>query len=218
MKDTLIRFLEYPLRYPSLFRRFKLAAGSGVLLYGPPGCGKTLLAEAISAECKANFIRIKGPELLASTFGQSEENVRSLFAKARQSSPCVLFFDELDALGRIRSNQSGGQLNAGGAADRILAALIAEIDHATRDSSQSSSSIFVLGATNRPDMVDPALLRPGNFYSKKMLLSLVDLSACLLSSVIVVRGANSSQAQKSLPRTRRTIQQNGVYWSAKSKG
>ncbi|KAL0390554.1 UNVERIFIED_CONTAM: Cell division cycle protein 48 [Sesamum calycinum] len=125
----------------------------GVLFYGPPGCGKTLLAKAIANECQANFISVKGPELLTMWFGESEANVREIFDKARQSAPCVLFFDELDSIATQRGSSVG---DAGGAADRVLNQLLTEMD-----GMNAKKTVFIIGATNRPDIIDPALLRPG---------------------------------------------------------
>jgi len=124
-----------------------------VLFYGPPGCGKTLLAKAIANECSANFISIKGPELLTMWFGESEANVRELFEKARGAAPCVLFFDELDSIARARGSSSG---DAGGAGDRVINQILTEMD-----GMGSKKSVFIIGATNRPDIIDPAVLRPG---------------------------------------------------------
>ena len=124
-----------------------------MLFYGPPGCGKTLLAKAIANECQANFISIKGPELLTMWFGESEANVRELFDKARGAAPCVLFFDELDSIARARGSSSG---DAGGAGDRVINQILTEMD-----GMGSKKSVFIIGATNRPDIIDPAVLRPG---------------------------------------------------------
>merc|ERR1719152_819373 len=125
----------------------------GVLFYGPPGCGKTLLAKAIANECQANFISIKGPELLTMWFGESESNVRELFDKARGAAPCVLFFDELDSIARARGSSGG---DAGGAGDRVINQILTEMD-----GMGAKKSVFIIGATNRPDIIDPAVLRPG---------------------------------------------------------
>merc|ERR1712022_2670 len=125
----------------------------GVLFYGPPGCGKTLLAKAIANECQSNFISIKGPELLTMWFGESEANVREVFDKARQSAPCVLFFDELDSIAKARG---GGGGDAGGAGDRVINQLLTEMD-----GMGAKKSVFIIGATNRPDVIDPAIMRPG---------------------------------------------------------
>lgn len=125
----------------------------GVLFYGPPGCGKTLLAKAVANECSANFISVKGPELLTMWFGESEANVREIFDKARASAPCVLFFDELDSVGVARG---GSQGDAGGAGDRVMNQLLTEMD-----GMGAKKNIFFIGATNRPEILDEALLRPG---------------------------------------------------------
>ena len=127
------------------------ARRTGVLLYGPPGVGKTLLAKAMATECSYSFISVKGPELLDMYVGQSEENVRQVFSRAAKAQPCILFFDELDSLAPNR----GGAGDGGGVMDRVVSALLAEMD------SLESVQVTVLAATNRPDLVDPALLRPG---------------------------------------------------------
>lgn len=124
----------------------------GVLFYGPPGCGKTLMAKAVANECSSNFISIKGPELLTMWFGESEANVREIFDKARGAAPCVLFFDELDSVGTARGSGSGGS----GASDRVLNQLLTEMDGAG-----VKQNLFFIGATNRPDILDEALIRPG---------------------------------------------------------
>ncbi|KAL0357601.1 UNVERIFIED_CONTAM: Cell division cycle protein 48 [Sesamum calycinum] len=152
--DTiLIRTVQYPVEHPEKFEKFGMSPSKGVLFYGPPGCGKTLLAKAIANECQANFISVKGPELLTMWFGESEANVREIFDKARQSAPCVLFFDELDSIATQRGSSVG---DAGGAADRVLNQLLTEMDGMT-----AKKTVFIIGATNRPDIIDPALLRPG---------------------------------------------------------
>lgn len=125
----------------------------GVLFYGPPGCGKTLLAKAIANECQANFISIKGPELLTMWFGESEANVREVFEKARAAAPCVLFFDELDSIAKSRGGSGG---DGGGASDRIINQLLTEMD-----GMGAKKNVFIIGATNRPDIIDGAVLRPG---------------------------------------------------------
>ena len=123
-----------------------------MLFYGPPGCGKTLMAKAVANECQANFISVKGPELLTMWFGESEANVRDLFDKARQASPCVIFFDEMDSIAKARSSGGSGGSEA---ADRVMNQILAEIDIA------GAKNVFVIGATNRPDILDPAVTRPG---------------------------------------------------------
>ncbi|KAL3872576.1 hypothetical protein ACJMK2_035792 [Sinanodonta woodiana] len=152
IKKEILDTIQLPLQYPEL-----LAAGlrrSGVLLYGPPGTGKTLLAKAVATECSLNFLSVKGPELINMYVGQSEQNVREVFNRARSAAPCVIFFDELDSLApnRGRSGDSGGVM------DRVVSQLLAELDGLNK-----SCDVFVIGATNRPDLLDPALLRPGRF-------------------------------------------------------
>ncbi|KAJ6672338.1 CELL DIVISION CYCLE PROTEIN 48-like protein [Salix viminalis] len=153
IKRELQETVQYPVEHPEKFEKFGMSPSKGVLFYGPPGCGKTLLAKAIANECQANFISVKGPELLTMWFGESEANVREIFDKARQSAPCVLFFDELDSIATQRGNSVG---DAGGAADRVLNQLLTEMDGMT-----AKKTVFIIGATNRPDIIDPALLRPG---------------------------------------------------------
>uniref|UniRef100_W5KB56 Peroxisomal ATPase PEX6 n=1 Tax=Astyanax mexicanus TaxID=7994 RepID=W5KB56_ASTMX len=146
--DTIQLPLEHPELLPLGLRR------SGLLLYGPPGTGKTLLAKAVASECSLTFLSVKGPELINMYVGQSEENIREVFSKARAAAPCVIFFDELDSLApnRGRSGDSGGVM------DRVVSQLLAELDGL-----HSSNDVFVIGATNRPDLLDQSLLRPGRF-------------------------------------------------------
>ncbi|MCL7050536.1 hypothetical protein MKW94_023594 [Papaver nudicaule] len=153
VKRELQETVQYPVEHPEKFEKFGMSPSKGVLFYGPPGCGKTLLAKAIANECQANFISIKGPELLTMWFGESEANVREIFDKARQSAPCVLFFDELDSIATQRGNSVG---DGGGAGDRVLNQLLTEMD-----GMNSKKTVFIIGATNRPDIIDSALLRPG---------------------------------------------------------
>jgi len=153
VKRELQELVQYPVEHPEKFEKFGMSPSRGVLFYGPPGCGKTLLAKAIANECQANFISIKGPELLTMWFGESESNVRDVFDKARQSAPCVLFFDELDSIARARGGSGG---DAGGAGDRVINQLLTEMD-----GMGSKKTVFIIGATNRPDVLDPAIMRPG---------------------------------------------------------
>lgn len=143
----------FPIEHPEKFHKFGMTPSKGVLFYGPPGCGKTLLAKAVANECSANFISIKGPELLTMYFGESESNVRDIFSKARAAAPCVLFFDELDSIG---SQRGGSQGDAGGAGDRVMNQLLTEMDGVGQ-----KKNLFFIGATNRPEILDEALLRPG---------------------------------------------------------
>jgi transitional endoplasmic reticulum ATPase len=153
VKKNLQEMILYPIEHPDKFLKFGMTPSKGVLFYGPPGCGKTLLAKAVANECSANFISIKGPELLTMWFGESEANVREVFDKARAAAPCVLFFDELDSVGTARGSSMG---DAGGAGDRVMNQLLTEMDGVG-----AKKSLFFIGATNRPDILDEALLRPG---------------------------------------------------------
>mmetsp|Transcript_7445 Transcript_7445/g.7522 ORF Transcript_7445/g.7522 Transcript_7445/m.7522 type:complete len:802 (-) Transcript_7445:333-2738(-) len=153
VKRELKELVQYPIEHPEKFEKFGMSPSRGVLFYGPPGCGKTLLAKAVANECQANFISIKGPELLTMYFGESEANVRDVFAKARGAAPCVLFFDELDSIAQQRGGNSG---DGGGAGDRVMNQLLTEMDGVG-----SKKNVFIIGATNRPDIIDTALLRPG---------------------------------------------------------
>lgn len=148
LKSEIVKRIEIPLMQDCDIKR------SGILFYGPPGTGKTLLAKAVATEYKLNFLSVKGPELLNMYVGQSEKNVREIFELARTASPCIIFFDELDALApnRGRSGDSGGVM------DRVVSQLLAEMDGLG-----SSADTFIIGATNRPDLIDSALLRPGRF-------------------------------------------------------
>jgi transitional endoplasmic reticulum ATPase len=153
VKNELRELVQYPIEHPEKFEKFGMSPSRGVLFYGPPGCGKTLLAKAVANECQANFISVKGPELLTMWFGESEANVRDTFAKARGAAPCVLFFDELDSIAQQRGGNSG---DGGGAGDRVMNQLLTEMDGVG-----AKKNVFVIGATNRPDIIDPALMRPG---------------------------------------------------------
>lgn len=153
VKRELQELVQYPVEHPEMFLKFGMQPSRGVLFYGPPGCGKTLLAKAIAHECQANFISIKGPELLTMWFGESEANVRDVFDKARAAAPCVLFFDELDSIAKSRGGSVG---DAGGAADRVINQVLTEMD-----GMGSKKNVFIIGATNRPDIIDSAILRPG---------------------------------------------------------
>jgi len=143
-----------PLQIPQDFKKFGLSIFAGVLLYGPPGCGKTLVAKAVAKESGASFISIKGPELLSKYVGSSEKAIRQVFQRARASPPCVIFFDELDALAPRRGmNGDGNQVS-----ERVVNTLLTELDSA---SEKDNNQIFVIAATNRPAAIDEALLRNG---------------------------------------------------------
>nr|CCA26966.1 peroxisome assembly factor putative [Albugo laibachii Nc14] len=156
IKQEIVDLVQLPLQHPELFHS-NIAMRSGLLLYGPPGTGKTLIAKAIATECQLRFLNIKGPELLNMYIGESERNIRQLFARARAAQPCILFFDELDALAPMRGRGS----DSSGVMDRVVSQLLTEIDGV--QSSRKHEQIYVIGATNRPDLLDTALLRPGRF-------------------------------------------------------
>ncbi|CAO3621780.1 unnamed protein product [Cunninghamella blakesleeana] len=150
VRDELRMAVVEPINHPDFFERVGITSPAGVLLWGPPGCGKTLLAKAVANESNTNFISVKGPELLNKYVGESERGVRQVFARARASSPCVIFFDELDALCSKRDDQQTD------ASARVVNTLLTELDGV-----ENRSQVYVIAATNRPDMIDPAMLRPG---------------------------------------------------------
>eukprot|EP00359_Climacostomum_virens_P000251 CAMPEP_0204898838 /NCGR_PEP_ID=MMETSP1397-20131031/1512_1 /ASSEMBLY_ACC=CAM_ASM_000891 /TAXON_ID=49980 /ORGANISM="Climacostomum Climacostomum virens, Strain Stock W-24" /LENGTH=707 /DNA_ID=CAMNT_0052066725 /DNA_START=174 /DNA_END=2297 /DNA_ORIENTATION=+ len=151
-KQDIMDTVLLPLQQPELFAG--LQPRSGLLLYGPPGTGKTLLAKAVATECSLNFVAVKGPEMLSMYVGDSEKNIRDLFRRCRETSPCILFFDELDSLAPAR----GASADSGKVMERVVAQLLTELDGVRK-----STGLFVIAATNRPDLLDPALLRPGRF-------------------------------------------------------
>jgi transitional endoplasmic reticulum ATPase len=154
VKVELKEAIEWPLKFPQAFDRMGIRPPKGILLYGPPGTGKTLLAKAVAKESEANFIQVKGPELLSMWVGKSEEGVRKIFERARQVSPCIVFFDEIDSLASKRGAHDGGSK----VTENVLNQMLAEMDGI-----ENLSNVIVIGATNRPDMLDSALLRPGRF-------------------------------------------------------
>ena len=171
VKAEILDTIQLPLSHPELFAS-GIKKRSGILLYGPPGTGKTLLAKAVATSCGLNFFSVKGPELLNMYIGESEANVRRVFQKAREASPCVIFMDELDSVAPKRGNQG----DSGGVMDRIVSQLLAELDGMGGGGGSDAGGkgqgqgqggekpmVFVMGATNRPDLLDPALLRPGRF-------------------------------------------------------
>ncbi len=153
VKQELIEAVEWPLKQPAVFVRMGIKPPKGILLYGPPGTGKTLLAKAVASESKANFILVKGPELLSKWVGESEKAVRKIFEKARQTSPTIIFFDEIDSLAPRR-----GMDNDSHTSERVVNQLLTEMDGMVE-----LHNIVIIGATNRPDILDTALLRPGRF-------------------------------------------------------
>ena len=153
-KARLREAVEWPLLYGELFKRANVKPPKGILLTGPPGCGKTLLAKAVATQSEVNFISVKGPALLSMYVGESERGVREVFHKARQAAPCIVFFDEIDAILPMR----GGTASDSHVSERVLSQFLAELDGV-----EELKGVLVLGATNRPDMIDPAMLRPGRF-------------------------------------------------------
>ena len=153
IKQELKEAVEWPLKHAESFKRMGIRPSRGLLLYGPPGTGKTLLAKAVAKESEANFINIKGPSLLSMWVGKSEEGVRKVFERARQVAPCIVFFDEIDSLANKRGEETGTKVT-----ERVLNQILAEMDGL-----EDLNNVIVIGATNRPDMLDTALLRPGRF-------------------------------------------------------
>jgi len=152
VKESLREVVEWPLTHPEYFEEFGIKPPKGVLLYGPPGTGKTLLAKAVANEAQANFISVKGPELISKWVGESEKHIREIFRKARQAAPTVIFFDEFDAIASSRG------LHASSTGDSIVNQLLTEIDGI-----EELGQVVVIAATNRKDLIDPSLLRPGRF-------------------------------------------------------
>jgi transitional endoplasmic reticulum ATPase len=154
VKQQLMESIEWPIKYPEVFEYAKTKPPKGILLYGPPGTGKTLLAKAIASESEANFLSIKGPELLSKWVGESEKGVRETFRKGKQAAPSIIFFDEIDAI----TPQRGGGFGDSHVTERVISQILTELDGL-----EELRNVVVLAATNRPDIIDPALLRPGRF-------------------------------------------------------
>jgi transitional endoplasmic reticulum ATPase len=160
VKRELQEAVEWPLRYPDLYAKIGHTVPKGILLHGPSGTGKTMLAKAVATESEANFISVKGPELLSKWVGESERGIREIFRRARQAAPCVVFFDEIDSIAMARGGGLGGEMGGGstGTNDRVISQILTELDGISE-----LQGVVVLAATNRPDMIDTALLRPGRF-------------------------------------------------------
>ena len=154
VKLELQEAVEWPLKYPEVFEQADAKPPKGILLYGPPGTGKTLLAKAVATESEANFISVKGPELLSKWVGESERAVREVFRKAKQAAPSIIFFDEIDSIAPVR----GGGYGDSHVTERVISQLLTEMDGL-----EELRGVVVIAATNRPDIIDPALLRPGRF-------------------------------------------------------
>ena len=152
--DELKEAVEWPLKYPDNFQKLGIKPPKGVILYGIPGTGKTLLAKAVAHESEANFISIKGPELLSKWVGESEKGVREVFRKAKQTAPTVIFFDEIDSIASTRSGNDGDS----GVTKRVVNQLLTEMDGL-----EELEDVAIIAATNRPDIIDPGLMRPGRF-------------------------------------------------------
>ena len=153
VKRELQEAIEWPLKYPLLYEKLGHKMSRGILLHGVSGTGKTLLAKAVATESEANFVSVRGPELLSKWVGESERGIREIFRRARQASPCVIFFDEIDSIAPIRG--AGGETAV---TERVVSQLLTELD-----GMENLRGVVVLAATNRADMIDPALLRPGRF-------------------------------------------------------
>ena len=153
-KQELKEAVEWPLKYPDLFKKFHVEPPKGILLYGDPGTGKTLLAKAVASESDANFIAIKGPELLSKWVGESEKGVREVFRKARQTAPTIIFFDEIDSIANARGMSEGSS----NVTQSVVNQLLTEID-----GMEDLQDVAIIAATNRPDIIDPGLMRPGRF-------------------------------------------------------
>jgi len=167
VKEELQEAIEWPLKYPEIFAHMNTAPPKGVLLYGLPGTGKTMLAKAVANESEANFISIKGPEVLSKWVGESEKAIREVFRKARQAAPTIIFFDELDSITPVRGSGYGGSQ----VTERVISQILTELDGL-----EELKDVVVIGATNRIDIVDPALLRPGRF-DKLLNVPVPDLDA-----------------------------------------
>ena len=154
VKEELAEAIEWPLKHADLFLEADVKSPKGILLYGPPGTGKTMIAKAVATTSEANFISVKGPELLSKWVGESEKGVREIFRKARQAAPCIVFFDELDAVAPRRGGSDGDSH----VTERVISQMLTEMDGL-----EDLKGVVVIGATNRPDMIDEALLRPGRF-------------------------------------------------------
>ena len=197
VKKDLIKVVEWPLKYPEIFKEFETDPPNGILLYGPPGTGKTLLAKAIANETQANFISVKGPEFLSKWVGESEKAVRETFRKAKLASPCIIFFDEIESIVPIRGIGSSTAVTEG-----IVSQLLTEMDGL-----EELKGIVVIAATNRPDIIDPALLRPGRFDKKieiplpdrdtRVAILKVHLKGKLLSNTINIEGLADKLTNKS---------------------
>lgn len=178
LKETLKEVVEWPLTHTDAFKRIGIQPSKGILLFGPPGTGKTMLSKAVATESKANFISVKGSEILSKWFGESERKIAEIFKKAKQASPCIVFFDEIDAIAPMRGSAAGEPR----VVERMVNTLLSEMDGL-----EELRGVVVIGATNRPDLMDAALLRPGRF-DEVVLVSPPDEKARLDILKVHVRG------------------------------
>ena len=196
IKQELIESVEWPLKYQEFFDHAGTRPPKGMLLYGAPGTGKTLLAKAVATECEANFISIKGPEVMSKWVGESEKAIRELFRKARQAAPCIIFLDEIDSIAAKRGSGSDNNVT-----ERIVSQILVELDGISE-----LKSVIVIAATNRPDMIDPALLRAGRF-DRVIYVPLPDLEArkeifgIFLDKIPVMEGVNIGDLAASMEGT-----------------
>ena len=177
VKQSLIEAVEWPLKEPEIFTRLGIDPPRGILLHGPPGCGKTLLARAVATESEANFISVRGPEIFSKWVGESEKAIREIFRKARMAAPSIIFFDEFDALVPSRGSASDSRVT-----ERVISQLLTEIDGMI-----SLQNVVVIAATNRPDIIDPAVLRPGRF-DRRVYVPPPDMDAIVKILKIKTRG------------------------------
>jgi len=168
VKESLQEIVEWPLKHPESFERLGIKPPKGILLYGPPGSGKTLLARAVATESGANFISIKGPEIFSKWVGESEKHIRDIFRRARQVAPSIIFFDEIDALAPLRGLEAGTRVS-----ENIVSQVLTEMSGL-----EDMHNVVVIAATNRPDILDPAMLRPGRF-DRQVLVPAPDQAARL---------------------------------------
>ncbi len=181
-KEELRQAVEWPLRNPGSFKKMGIKQPAGVLLYGPPGCGKTMLAKAVASESEANFISIKGPELLSMWVGESEKGIRKVFRRARQVAPCIVFFDEIDSIASRRGLSPDSHVT-----ERVVNQLLTELDGI-----EQNRNVVFLAATNRPDLIDPGLLRPGR-VDKLIKVDAPDETGRLAIFKVHTKGVNLSK-------------------------
>jgi len=205
VKQTLQESVEGALLYPDLYQRTGAKAPRGILLWGPPGTGKTLLAKAIASQARANFIGVKGPELLSKWVGAAEQAVRELFTKARQAAPCVVFVDEIDTLAPVRGSTQGDS----GVSDRVVGQLLTELDGL-----QECPNVLLIGATNRPEAIDPALLRAGRL-DLQLKIDLPDLESRL--AILQVHNRDRPLSQVDLSQVD-LAQVDLADWAAQTEG